>query len=81
MRLWLEAVYVLNDLNTSITANQLFNIREIKRTYPLISSGILVADVISGFSLTLLTDLGGAEECRGDGLPDDARWSGHSLLS
>ena len=54
MRLWLEAVYVLNDLNTSITANQLFNIREIKRTYPLISSGILVADVISGFSLTLL---------------------------
>jgi HEAT repeat protein len=51
MRLWLEAIYVLNDLNTSITANQLFNIREIKRTYPLISSGILVADVISGFSL------------------------------
>ncbi|MBW4692442.1 MAG: HEAT repeat domain-containing protein [Lyngbya sp. HA4199-MV5] len=54
MRLWLEAIYVLNDLNTSITANQLFNIREIKRTYPLISSGILVADVISGFSLTFL---------------------------
>lgn len=54
MRLWLEAVYVLNDLNTAITANQLFNIREIKRTYPLISSGILVADVISGFSLSLL---------------------------
>ncbi|MBD2019613.1 MFS transporter [Leptolyngbya sp. FACHB-36] len=54
MRLWLEAIYVLNDLNTSITANQLFNIREIKRTYPLISSGILVADVISGFSLTVL---------------------------
>jgi hypothetical protein len=59
MRLWLEAVYVLNDLNTAITANQLFNIREIKRTYPLISSGILVADVISGFSLTLLITLGG----------------------
>lgn len=57
MRLWLEAIYVLNDLNTSITANQLFNIREIKRTYPLISSGILVADVISGFSLTLLISL------------------------
>jgi HEAT repeat protein len=59
MRLWLEAIYVLNDLNTSITANQLFNIREIKRTYPLISSGILVADVISGFSLTLLISLVG----------------------
>ena len=54
MRLWVEAVNVLNDLNTSITANQLFNIREIKRTYPLISSGILVADVISGFSLSFL---------------------------
>ncbi|MBD2460466.1 MFS transporter [Oscillatoria sp. FACHB-1407] len=54
MRLWLEAVYVLHDLNTSITANQLFNIREIKRAYPLISSGILVADVLSGFSLQLL---------------------------
>lgn len=59
MRLWLEAVYVLNDLNTSITANQLFNIREIKRTYPLISSGILVADVISGFSLRPLIGLFG----------------------
>jgi hypothetical protein len=54
MRLWIEAINVLNDLNTSITANQLFNIREIKRTYPLISSGILVADVISGFSLGFL---------------------------
>lgn len=51
LRLWLEAIYVLNDLNASITANQLFNIREIKRTYPLISSGVLVADIISGFSL------------------------------
>lgn len=51
MRLWLEAIYVLNDLNTSITANQLFNIREIKRTYPIVSSGILLADVLSGFSL------------------------------
>lgn len=59
MRLWLEAIYVLNDLNTSITANQLFNIREIKRTYPLISSGILVADVISGFSLRPLIALFG----------------------
>lgn len=59
MRLWVEAINVLNDLNTSITANQLFNIREIKRTYPLISSGILVADVISGFSLGLLISLVG----------------------
>ncbi|MGB3237329.1 MAG: MFS transporter [Geitlerinemataceae cyanobacterium] len=57
MRLWVEGVYVLNDLNTSITANQLFNIREIKRTYPLISSGILVADVISGFSLPFLLEV------------------------
>ncbi|MBW4521256.1 MAG: MFS transporter [Scytolyngbya sp. HA4215-MV1] len=54
MRLWLEAIYVLNDLNTSITANQLFNIREVKRAYPLISSGILLADVVSGFSLTII---------------------------
>jgi HEAT repeat protein/ATP/ADP translocase len=54
MRLWLDGIYVLNDLNTSITANQLFNIREIKRTYPIISSGILLADVVSGFSLPML---------------------------
>ncbi|MFM6197358.1 MAG: MFS transporter [Planktothrix sp.] len=54
MWLWVEASYVLNDLNNSITANQLFNIREIKRTYPIISSGFLVAGVISGFSLPLL---------------------------
>ncbi|AKG23765.1 hypothetical protein [Calothrix sp. 336/3] len=54
LRLWVDAFYVVNDLNTSIAANQLFNIREIKRAYPLISSGILVADVISGFSLPLL---------------------------
>ncbi|HEY9872125.1 MAG TPA: hypothetical protein V6D12_01750 [Candidatus Obscuribacterales bacterium] len=54
MRLWMDGVTVLNDLNTSIAANQLFNIREIKRTYPLISSGLLVADVISGFSLPVL---------------------------
>jgi len=51
MRLWLEAIYVLNEVNTSITVNQLFTIREIKRTYPLISSGILTADVFSGLSL------------------------------
>jgi HEAT repeat protein len=54
MRLWLEAIYVINELNTSITANQLFTIREIKRTYPLISSGILAADVLSGLSLPVL---------------------------
>ncbi|MBD2627628.1 MFS transporter [Trichormus variabilis] len=54
LRLWVDACYVVNDLNTSIVANQLFNIREIKRTYPLVSSGILVADVISGFSLPWL---------------------------
>ena len=54
LQLWVDALYVLNELNTSITANQLFNIREIKRTYPLVSSGILVADVLSGFSLPLL---------------------------
>ncbi|WP_017652686.1 MFS transporter [Fortiea contorta] len=56
MRLWVDALYVVNDLNTSIVANQLFNIREIKRTYPLISSGLLVADVISGFSLPWLLE-------------------------
>ncbi|BAY11480.1 MFS transporter [Calothrix sp. NIES-2098] len=56
MRLWVDALYVVNDLNTSIVANQLFNIREIKRTYPLVSSGLLVADVISGFSLPWLLE-------------------------
>lgn len=54
LRLWVDSLYVVNDLNTSIVANQLFNIREIKRTYPLISSGLLIADVISGFSLPWL---------------------------
>ena len=54
MRLWVDAVELLNDLNTSITANQLFNIREIKRTYPIVSSGILVADISSGFSMFVL---------------------------
>jgi hypothetical protein len=49
MRLWIEAIYGLNDLNLSVTANQLFNIREIKRAFPIISSGNLVADVISAF--------------------------------
>ncbi len=54
MRLWMEAIYGLNDLNVAVTANQLFNIREIKRTFPLVSSGNLVADVLSGFSVYLL---------------------------
>jgi hypothetical protein len=54
IRLWLDALYTLNELNTSITANQIFNIREIKRSYPFISSGVLIADVISGLSLPIL---------------------------
>ncbi len=56
MRLWLQVVYVLNDLNTTITANQLFNVRELRRTYPLISSGVLVADAASGFILSGVSD-------------------------
>lgn len=59
MWLWVEASYLLNDLNTSIVSNQMFNIREIKRTYPIISSGFLVAGVIGGFSLPLLQGLVG----------------------
>ncbi len=59
MRLWIEAIYGLNDLNLSVTANQLFNIREIKRAFPIISSGNLVADVISGFSVYVLLRLVG----------------------
>ncbi|MBF2064946.1 MAG: MFS transporter [Calothrix sp. C42_A2020_038] len=54
LRLWVDAFYILNDLNTSIAANQIFNIREIKRAYPIISSGLLVADIFSGFTLPLL---------------------------
>lgn len=57
MPLWVDVSYALNQLNTSLTANQLFNIREIKRTFPLISSGVLVADVLSGFSLPFLLKL------------------------
>jgi HEAT repeat protein len=57
LRLWVEGIYVLNELTTTITANQLFNIREIKRTFPFISSGILMADVLSGFSLPVLRSL------------------------
>ncbi|HIK44795.1 MAG TPA: HEAT repeat domain-containing protein [Leptolyngbyaceae cyanobacterium M65_K2018_010] len=54
MRLWIEAIYSLNDLNLSVTANQLFNIREIKRAFPIISSGNLIADILSGFSVYFL---------------------------
>ncbi|MEM7555137.1 MAG: MFS transporter, partial [Cyanobacteria bacterium P01_A01_bin.84] len=54
LRLWVDASYVLNDLNISLAAGKLFNIREIKRTYPLVSSGMLLADIISGFSLPFL---------------------------
>ncbi|MEB3291066.1 MAG: MFS transporter [Leptolyngbya sp.] len=54
LRLWIEAIYNLNDLNLSVTANQIFNIREIKRAFPIISSGNLLADVLSGFSVALL---------------------------
>ncbi|MEM7770323.1 MAG: MFS transporter, partial [Cyanobacteria bacterium P01_A01_bin.37] len=61
IRLWLDALYTLNELNTSITANQIFNIREIKRSYPFISSGVLIADVISGFSLPVLRKLIGLD--------------------
>jgi HEAT repeat protein len=60
LKLWAEAIYTIADLNTSITANQLFNIREIKRTYSLVSSGILVADIFSGFTLPLLLGLLGS---------------------
>ncbi|MEL6222042.1 MAG: HEAT repeat domain-containing protein [Cyanobacteria bacterium J06627_8] len=61
IRLWLDALYTLNELNTSITANQIFNIREIKRSYPFISSGVLIADVISGVSLPILRQRIGLE--------------------
>ncbi|WP_204102606.1 MULTISPECIES: Npt1/Npt2 family nucleotide transporter [Spirulina sp. CCY15215] len=54
LRLWLDAEEILNDLNSQVAANQLFNIREIKRTYPIISSGLLIGDVVSGFSLPVL---------------------------
>lgn len=61
IRLWLDALYTLNELNTSITANQIFNIREIKRAFPFVSSGVLVADVLSGLSLPILRKLFGLE--------------------
>ncbi|MDB9313901.1 Npt1/Npt2 family nucleotide transporter [Spirulina sp. CS-785/01] len=61
MRLWMDAEEILNDLNSQVAANQLFNIREIKRTYPIISSGLLLGDVISGFSLPVLIFLIGLQ--------------------
>ena len=57
LRLWLDGIYVVNEINTSIAANQLFDIRQIKRTYPLVSSGFLIAQVFSGFSLYWLLDI------------------------
>ncbi|NEP19484.1 MAG: MFS transporter [Leptolyngbya sp. SIO4C1] len=54
MRLWMEAITNLNELNVAVVANQLFNIREIKRTFPLVSSGNLIADVLSGFTIYFL---------------------------
>jgi hypothetical protein len=71
-RLWLEAIHVVNELNTSITANQLFTIREVRRAYPLISSGVLAADVVSGFSLPVLRGM--------FGLPTVIMMSGGMLL-
>ena len=35
IRLWVEGIYVLSNINNDIAANQLFNIREIKRAFPL----------------------------------------------
>ena len=61
MRLWMEAITDLNELNLEVTANQLFNIREIRRTFPLISSGNLLADALSGFTLYFLLELLGIE--------------------
>ncbi|MEE3717454.1 hypothetical protein V2H45_11890 [Tumidithrix elongata RA019] len=59
LRLWVEAVYVLGTINNDIAANQLFNIREIKRAFPLISTGIIIAEIVSGFSLPLIIHIFG----------------------
>ncbi|OKH12010.1 Npt1/Npt2 family nucleotide transporter [[Limnothrix rosea] IAM M-220] len=61
LRLWMDAEDILNDLNSQVAANQLFNIREIKRAYPIISSGLLLGDVISGFSLPIFLKFVGLE--------------------
>lgn len=59
IRLWVEGIYVLSNINNDIAANQLFNIREIKRAFPLISTGIIVAEIVGGFSYPFLVSLGG----------------------
>ncbi len=59
IRLWVEGIYVLSNINNDIAANQLFNIREIKRAFPLISTGIIVAEIVGGFSYPFLVSRGG----------------------
>ncbi len=60
IRLWVEGIYVLSNINNDIAANQLFNIREIKRAFPLISTGIIVAEIVGGFSYPFLASWCGA---------------------
>lgn len=60
IRLWVEGIYVLGNINNDIAANQLFNIREIKRAFPLISTGIIVAEILGGFSYPFLVGWVGA---------------------
>lgn len=60
IRLWVEGIYVLSNINNDIAANQLFNIREIKRSFPLISTGIIVAEIVGGFSYPFLVSWCGA---------------------
>jgi len=60
IRLWVEGIYVLSNINNDIAANQLFNIREIKRAFPLISTGIIIAEIIGGFSYPFLVSWSGA---------------------
>ncbi|NUN65678.1 hypothetical protein HCU40_13160 [Pseudanabaena biceps] len=60
VRLWVEGIYVLSNINNDIAANQLFNIREIKRAFPLISTGIIVAEIVGGFSYPFLVSWVGA---------------------
>ena len=59
IRLWVEGIYVLSNINNDIAANQLFNIREIKRAFPLISTGIIVAEIFGGFSYPFFVSLVG----------------------
>ena len=61
LKLWLDGEKVIQNLNSQVAANQLFNIREIKRTYPIVSSGLFLANVIAGFSLPLLLILWGVK--------------------